>query len=596
MNLSTRATLLASLLMTPIPVTALAAEVTVDAPAADLELREALRAASLSATSVDEGVTDGQELLAAAKADYRRMLAALYEAGHFGGQVSIRLDGREASGMSILREVPTINSIVLSVVPGPEFTFSEARVAPLPAGSQPPEDFAPGKPASTPVMRDAAQGGVEAWREDGHARAEIAGQQITANHASNTIAARIELAPGPRLRFGRTLLTPGSRESGVRPERITAIAGLPEGETFSPSEVNKAERRLRRTGAFRSAVIEEAKDIGPGDTLDMIVDVDDARRHRFGVGAEVSSTEGVGLSAYWMHRNLLGGAERLRIDGEVNGIGGNSGGIDYKLGASLIRPAFKHPDMDLRFGVNIESKDEPSFTSDIAEATVGLRRFVTEDLTASFDLGFRASKSTDAFGTRDFRHVTMEFGVEWDKRNNELNPSKGFYIEASALPFIGVSGSESGVLLKADLRGYTELGSDKFILAGRAQLGSVPGASLAGTPPDYLFFSGGGGTVRGQEYQSLGGGTVNGREVGGESFVGLTTELRTMVTKTIGVVGFVDYGMVSPEPTFEGGNWHAGAGLGARYFTPIGPIRLDVAVPVSGESGFGLYVGIGQSF
>jgi translocation and assembly module TamA len=115
-------------------------------------------------------------------------------------------------------------------------------------------------------------------------------------------------------------------------------------------------------------------------------------------------------------------------------------------------------------------------------------------------------------------------------------------------------------------------------------------------PNDYRFYSGGGGTVRGQSYQSLGI-TVNGNDTGGRSFLGLSGELRATVRKNIGVVAFADYGFIG-EGSFGGtGDSHAGAGLGLRYLTPIGPIRLDVAAPIGGTgSGAQVYVGIGQAF
>ena len=110
--------------------------------------------------------------------------------------------------------------------------------------------------------------------------------------------------------------------------------------------------------------------------------------------------------------------------------------------------------------------------------------------------------------------------------------------------------------------------------------------------------SGGGGTVRGQPYRSLDA-AYDGTDLGGRSFAGLSGELRVGVTETISVVGFYDTGFVGPDPgSFEDGNWHAGAGLGLRYDTTIGPLRLDVAGPVSGETGDGvqIYLGIGQAF
>ncbi|MBC7156121.1 MAG: BamA/TamA family outer membrane protein, partial [Rhodobacteraceae bacterium] len=125
------------------------------------------------------------------------------------------------------------------------------------------------------------------------------------------------------------------------------------------------------------------------------------------------------------------------------------------------------------------------------------------------------------------------------------------------------------------------------------------GARLRETPRDMLFYSGGGGSVRGQPYQSLGVFVLRAdQKSGGRSFFATSGEVRLDVTEAIGLVGFVDAGFVSPDEFLSEGDWHSGAGLGLRYATPIGPIRLDVAAPVSGTTGEGvqIYVGIGQAF
>ena len=132
------------------------------------------------------------------------------------------------------------------------------------------------------------------------------------------------------------------------------------------------------------------------------------------------------------------------------------------------------------------------------------------------------------------------------------------------------------------------------------QFGAILGSDIAATPRDYLFYSGGGGTVRGHPYQSLGVSVLNGGTVrsGGTSFLGLSGEARVGITQKIGLVGFYDAGFIGAGDLFTDGEWHAGAGLGLRYDTGIGPIRFDVAMPVSGDTGDGvqIYVGIGQSF
>jgi translocation and assembly module TamA len=79
----------------------------------------------------------------------------------------------------------------------------------------------------------------------------------------------------------------------------------------------------------------------------------------------------------------------------------------------------------------------------------------------------------------------------------------------------------------------------------------------------------------------------------------MSAEVRTRVTEKIGVVGFVDAGRIGVDGFLDTSvDWQAGAGLGLRYETGFGPIRLDVAAPVHGETGNGVqfYIGLGQSF
>jgi translocation and assembly module TamA len=139
------------------------------------------------------------------------------------------------------------------------------------------------------VLEDAVGAGIDGWRSQGHAKAEAAGQRIVADHRQAQLDARIQLDPGPRLRFG------GLRISGqerMRESRIRAIAGLPEGEIFDPDAVVRAANRLRRSGAFRSVALTEAERIGPGGTLDIEAALVEEAPRRIGFGAEIASTEG----------------------------------------------------------------------------------------------------------------------------------------------------------------------------------------------------------------------------------------------------------------------------------------------------------------
>lgn len=564
-------------------------------PGADEMLGDELRAASLLLTARDEGTQDPQELFSIARAEYGRLIGVLYEYGHYGGTIEIRLNGREAAEISPLYAPGQIESIMVTVEPGPQFSFGATEIAPLAPQTVLPEGFATGAPAFSPVVRDAAQAGVEGWRAHGHALAEVESQDITADHADATLDTDIRLAPGDRLRFG-TLSVEGHER--MRPERIREIAGFPTGEVFDPENVERASRRLRRSGVFASVALREAETANPDGTLDIAATVTEAPLRRIGFGIEADSLDGGRVTGFWLHRNLLGGGERLRFDGEIGGIGARDYGLDLRVTSRLSRPATFSPDTTFFIGTLVETVDAPDFDARRLEVETGLSHIFSPTLTGEAALSYRFERTEDDLGTRDFGMLATPVGATWDRRDDSLDPTDGTYLEASLIPYLGFETSDTGLQFTTDARAYYGLGAeDRLVVAGRAQLGGVAFADLDDTPRQLLFYSGGAGTVRGVPFRSLGV-SPGGVRSGGQGFAAFSGELRGSVTETIGLVGFADAGYVS-EGLFTGeDDWHAGAGVGLRYNTGIGPLRLDVAAPVRGEEGGGvqIYLGLGQAF
>ena len=202
-----------------------------------------------------EGRSDAQDYFAAARAEYAALLAALYARAFYSPVITVSVDGREAAGIAPLDAPETIRQIIVTVQPGPDFAFSQTRIAPLAAGTKLPAEFAIGKPAATGVIRDAAKAAVEGWRNTGHAKAAVGEQDLIVDHRARTLAASLGMQPGPRLRFGRFSIQGQER---MREDRIRVIAGFPEGEVFDPAELRRSADRLRRTGVFRSVSLAEA--------------------------------------------------------------------------------------------------------------------------------------------------------------------------------------------------------------------------------------------------------------------------------------------------------------------------------------------------
>lgn len=573
------------------------------------QLQSAIEDASLTQRALDQDVTDFQEIYAATISEYRQIVGVLYGEGFYGPTVSVTADGREVSDISPLAVPDTIDKVVITVRPGPAFVFGTAQVAPRApeADADTPlvSGFETGEPARSDLIGAAATANVREWRNGGHAKATVEGQDIIARHNDAELDVDVRVAPGPQLRFGDVYYA-GS--SDVREKRIREMLGLPTGEVYDPQELTDAANRLRRSGAFKTVVLKEAEEPNADDTLDYTLTVIDELPRRFGFSAEYSTVDGALVSGFWLHRNVFGGAERFRVDAEIAGIGSEAsgyadeyGGVDYKTSFRLSRPAAWGPDNTAFIFGEVEHLDEPDYLEQQATFGIGINRYFSDDLYGEIAGGIRYSRAEDAFGEREFNHFVLPGRLEWDKRDDDGDPRSGFYFNANVTPLIGYNGSASLTNINLDNRAYVTFGSDAVTLAGRVLIGSDVGASTEETPPDYLFFSGGGDTVRGQKYQSLGAGEENGDTVGGRSFLGLSAEVRTRLTDTIGVVGFVDYGFVGSEEWVDDNSFeHSGVGLGVRYTTPIGPIRVDIATPYTGDedefSRVELYIGVGQAF
>jgi translocation and assembly module TamA len=153
---------------------------------------------------------------------------------------------------------------------------------------------------------------------------------------------------------------------------------------------------------------------------------------------------------------------------------------------------------------------------------------------------------------------------------------------------------------RASASTYVALDAEaRTVLAGRIGFGSIIGADLEDIPANRRFFAGGGGSVRGFAYKSLGP-RLQGEPIGGRSLLEASLEARFKVTETIGIVPFVDLGSAfdTSIPTFRERIRVAG-GIGLRYYTSFGPIRLDIATPLIREKGEGdvaVYLGFGQAF
>lgn len=560
----------------------------------------------------DEPASGRSGLLARAKGDYRRILAALYNNAYYGGEISIRIAGREAADLTLDSPMPDVAPVAIEVRPGPRFRFGEARVVNAP----PPkinergvvrdpaiEAFRTGQRANADAIAAASEASIARWRQLSHAKAREVDRSAVADHSTTLLDAVVTLDPDRPARFGRTSVS-GTRR--MDPGFVAYMANLEPGRPFDPDRIQAAEARLSRLGVFDSIRIEEAQTIGPDGALDMNVVVSDRRSRTIGFGGTISTLDGAGVEAFWGHRNLFGRAESLRFEASATGLGlGSALDLDYTAGVSFLRPGVLRPDTDLAASLQARRLDLDNYREQSATARLGLQRSFARELNGSIALEATKARFEDIFGTRDFLMLGLAAKGDYDRRDDKLDATHGYYISAEIAPFYELEFGNAAARATIEGRIYRGLGAeDRFVLAGRARFGAYLGPDDAQSPPNQLFFAGGSGSIRGYAYRSIGIETlVNGEtgDIGGRSLADASGELRFRYDERFGGVGFVDAGYVFPESTFsgEGSDLRIGAGLGFRYFTGFGPLRVDVATPINpsdDDSLVALYVGIGQSF
>lgn len=576
--------------------------VTLDAPSTDEDLKTALENSSRLVQDKEKPASGNLGLVIKARDDRERLLAALYERAHYGGTVSVTVNGQSVDTLPpdpvFPKGAPV--PVVVTATPGPEFKLGAVRFEGSVANRNPVDyELTQGARADSTLIIKAGEKVVEDLKEEGRPLAKLTNRSVVADHKTQTVDVVIAAEGGPQAAVGVLTVT-GTKT--VDPEFVATYSRLNDGKLYSPSELRKATDRLRALGVFSSITIKQADTLAPDGTIPMTIEVSEGKHRYFGAGAQYSSTDGFGLQSYWGHRNLFGQAESLRIEGSVDRLGESDvTNLDYSAGILFAKPGAFGPASTFNASIKAALVDPDAYKATTITGAAGATFELSDTDTFSGGGELSYADIDDAFGTRKYLTAALPFEYVRDTRDNKLNPTEGFRASLNAKPSYEINGSTFFSSFEGSASGYLGFGEDdRFVLAGRLNAGLIVGTGgLADIPATRRFFLGGGGSVRGYAYQEISPRNADNDLLGGRSYVNATVEARIGVTDTISVVPFVDAATVSSSMTPDFSDIRAGAGVGLRYATPFGPIRLDVAVPLNpypGGTTYGIYAGIGQSF
>ncbi|MCB8839640.1 autotransporter assembly complex protein TamA [Aurantimonas sp. VKM B-3413] len=591
------------------------------APAPDDDgLADTLTSASTLISDEDKPVSGSLGLLSKAKNDRKRLVAALFENARYDGLVDIFIEGRNIADLKpdatfSARPVP----VSIRITPGPRYTLGRVDVSANGVPVDPAEyGLKPGGSAGSADVLDAEAKMFRKLRAQGRPFVAVTNRDIVADARTDRLDYMAEISPGNPVPFGETWV---EGTEAVDPGFVAYMAGIKADEVFSPEELDQARQRLLKLGVFSSVTVKEAKAQAPDGTLPVQIEVGERKFGFYGVGATYSNTEGAGATGYVGYRNLFGRAESIRLDAAISRIGATTladsprpiDGPDYSGSLVFKKPGVLGPDSVYIGSLEIKREQPLAYDRTSYAVTSGVEYQIDPQQTVKATLRGEYEEITDYLGTRDYTIASLPITYTFDSRDKELNPTEGFLFQALAEPSYGFNTGTPFVKTGLDGRSYLSLtDSDRIVLAGRLAYGTIFGADVLDVPNDRRFYSGGGGSVRGYEFQSIGpyfpsfvppGSGYNedftDTPTGGLSLFEASFEARIGITDTIQIVPFVDAGTVSTDLVPDFSNFKLGAGVGARYLTSFGPIRIDVAVPLDKgprDAGYQIYAGIGQAF
>ena len=577
-------------------------EATLEAPG-DETITSVLDDASLLIAEQEKPASGTAGLLLRVRNDQKRLLAALYGLGRYGGVVDITINGRPFDDIQLDEEIgrSTPAKVDISVDPGPVFTFAEPRItlsdgSPIPVGDV---GLVAGAVADSDIVLQAEDTLVARYRAQGYPFAQISQRSLEADHSTNTLDVVLQVDTGAQARLGAVEVS-GAQD--VDADFIIEQARIPQNALYSPKEVQDAAKRVRALGVFNSVIVRTGDEVAADGTVPVLIDVKERKPRTIGAGVTVGNLDGIGLEAFWTHRNLFGRAESLRVESSVSRIGQDQvSDIDYHGAIIFSKPGVLGPASTFESSLTADYTNPDAYHKRSIAGEVGLRYDFTEQLSGRVGVKTEFSRVTDSDGRRSSILTSLPLELSYDRRDSTLDPTEGFQILLEAEPT--VSNRDSVRFLKASgtVSAYQALDEAKrFVLAGKLSAGSIIGASKSDIPADRRFYAGGGGSIRGYAYQAAGPRNADNEPTGGRSYVTASLEARAKVTDTIGVAVFADTGAAFNDvmPGSDG-DWYTGVGAGVRYLTPVGPLRLDVAIPlnkIKDEPQYGIYLGLGQAF
>lgn len=490
--------------------------------------------------------------------------------------------------------------VVLTVEPGPLYRFDRVELPGLADAGAREDELRAQFPVEADDPVDAAKVALaEAQLQSelgnrGYPFAEVGEEEVVINHADGAATLTLPVEPGGERDFGRVVVQ--SENPPFDADHVEVIARFEPGDDYSTALVDDLRRALIQTGLVSRVSLTPVQADDPG-RVDIATELDPAPPRTVSGALGYGTGEGFRAEATWEHRNLFPPEGALQVRG-ILGTQEQYAGVAYRRSNFLARDNILSAQL---YAGNTERDSYEARTVGLTTTYERVSNLLWQKEWV-WSVGTEIIASDERANLIDPRQTyfigAVPLRLAYDGTNDLLNPERGFRLSGFVSPEISFQdGTGAYARIQLDGSAYFPVAA-ATVLAGRVRLGSIQGSTLDAIAPSRRFYVGGGGSVRGYGYQDIGPRDIDGDPLGGRSLFEASLEARIRFGD-FGVVPFIDAGNLYADefPDFTGLQY--GAGLGLRYYTAFGPIRIDVGTPLNprpDDAIIAVYVSLGQAF
>jgi translocation and assembly module TamA len=594
-------------------------------------------------------------LIARARSDIDRFTTALESFGYYQSRIAININGMMLGDPALVDALNALPKgeearVAVSFTLGPLYHLRRIDIdGDLPAELRSALGLTGAEPAVAATVLAGGARLLTALQEQGYAFAQVDPPVAYEVADAPELDVRFHVVAGSKVNIGKIHIEGLKR---VHESLLRARLLLHSGEPYRPSAIERARRDLFGLGVFSQVSLEIGTALDDSGGVPITFKIRERPRHAVTLNAAFSSDLGGSGGVTWTDRNVFGNAQQLSVTAKVLNLGGSSTtGIGYDTGAKYLMPDFGHRDQSLQFTVGAVKQSLQAYSQTARTTSVTLAR----KLSSIWSVSVGGSTTDDQFVqestviqgttkipgsipvpgtdivltnvTRNYTLFALPLNVSVDTTHLASpleDPRRGVRAALTVTPTLALGHPNATFIIsQISVAGYFDLNHllpidpGRTVLAARALEGHAQGAGEFSLPPDQRFYAGGSGTIRGYRYQSVGPTLPDGTPIGGTSIRATNLELRQRFGTSFGAALFVDTGEVTANlaavPGAQPEALRVGVGAGLRYYTPIGPIRFDVAVPTQrrrptcsastispppacGDDAFEIYIGLGQAF